>query len=130
MTFFLLRQVCLGYHFKNFYTCLFWSVIAFPVAAKYLATLKINFHVTYLYIIGIILFLLVFKLAPKGTKNQPIINSRHRNYLRKKMTIRLLVLIGVFCLSPLKIKIFITYGIFLESTMLIVQTLKERITHE
>lgn len=130
LTFFLLRQVCLGYHFKVLYTCLIWSAIAFPVAAHYLAGLSINFSVTYLYISSIILFLLIFILAPKGTVNQPIINQRHQGYLRKKMTARLLLLIVVFCFSPLSVKVFIVYGVFLETIMLIVQTLKERIVNE
>ncbi|MER2109199.1 MAG: accessory gene regulator B family protein [Solibacillus sp.] len=130
ITFFLLRQVCLGYHFNNLYVCLIWSAIAFPITANHLANLSINIQRIYLYESAIILFLLVFIFAPKGTENQPIINQRHRSYLRQKMTIRLLLLIVVFCLSPLEIKIFILYGVFLETTMLIVQTLKERIIHE
>ncbi len=130
ITFFFLRQVCLGYHFNNLYACLIWSAIAFPVATHYLTGLNISFPVTYLYISTIILFLLIFILAPKGTENQPIINQRHRSYLRKKMTVRLLLVVTVFCFSPLKIKIFIVYGVFLEAIMLIIQTLKERIANE
>ncbi|MGN7479039.1 accessory gene regulator ArgB-like protein [Solibacillus silvestris] len=124
LTFFLLRQVCLGYHFSNLYICLVWSAIAFPVAADYLADLTIVLPVIYLYIGTSILLLLVYTLAPKGTGNQPVINQTHRSHLRKKMNIRLLLIIGAFCLSPLKIKAFIAYGILLETVMLIVQTLK------
>lgn len=125
LTFFFLRQVCLGYHFNNLYVCLTWSTIAFPVAANYMADLVIVFPVIYLYIGMGILLMLVYTLAPIGTENQPIINQTHQSYLRKKMNIRLLLLIGVFFFSPLKIKAFIVYGVFLESILLIVQTLKE-----
>lgn len=72
----------------------------------------------------------IFLLAPKGTVNQPIINQKHRSYLRKKVKIRLLLLVAVFYFSPLEIKAFIAYGIFLEVVMLIVQTLKERFENE
>ena len=130
LIFFLLRQVCLGYHFKNLYVCLIWSAMVFPVVAHYLTNLNIKLQVAYLYT-GISIFILfIYMLAPKGTKNQPIINRKHRNYLRKKMTIRLLLIVVIFCFSPLKIKVFIIYGVFLETIMLIVQTLKGRLFNE
>lgn len=130
IAFFLLRQVCLGYHFNHLYTCLIWSAISFPGAAYYLANLNINFSATFLYIGTGILVAIIFTLAPKGTVNQPIINQKHRSYLRKKITIRLLLVIAVFYFSSLEIKAFIAYGIFLEVVMLIVQTLKERFENE
>lgn len=130
IAFFLLRQVCLGYHFTSLYTCLIWSAIAFPGAAYYLANLNINFPVTYLYIGMGFLVAVILILAPKGTVNQPIINQKHRSYLRKKITIRLLLVVTVFYFSPLEIKAFIAYGIFIEVTMLIVQTIKERFENE
>lgn len=130
LTFFLLRQVCLGYHFKNLYICLSWSTIAFPIAVNYLADLYLNFSITFLYIVTSVLLLVVYKLAPKGTENQPIISQKHQSHLRKKMTIRLLLIVGVFCFSPLEVKVFIAYGVFLETIMLIAQTIKERIINE
>lgn len=129
-TFFLLRQVCLGYHFRNMYVCLIWSAIGFPIAAHYLADLSKNYSVIYLNIGTIILFLSVFILAPKGTENQPIINQRHRSYLRKKMIVRLLLLVAVLSFSSLTIRTFIVYGVFLETMMLILQILKEKIVNE
>ena len=129
ITFFLLRQVCLGYHFKNLYVCLIWSTIAFPIATNYITNLTLNFSSFYLYV-GILLPLsIIYILGPRGTENQPIINQSHRSYLRKKIIIRLLLLITVFYFSPLKIQIFIIYGVILEVFMLILQILKERVVN-
>lgn len=130
ITFFLLRQVCLGYHFNRLYTCLIWSAIAFPGATYFIAHFNINFQVNHLYIGMGILVVAILLLAPKGTVNQPVINQKHRSYLRKKIAIRLLLIIAVFYFSPLEIKAFIAYGIFIEVTMLIAQTLKERFENE
>lgn len=130
LTFFLLRQVCLGYHFNNLYVCLVWSTLAFPLAAGYIADIDVVIPTLYLYTGSGILLVLIYMLAPKGTENQPVINQMHRNYLRKKMTIRLLLIVVVLILSPLKIKYFIIYGILLETTMLLIQTLKERVINE
>jgi len=126
-TFFLLRQVCLGYHFNNLYVCLIWSTIAFPISANYIANLTMSFSTFYLYLHAVLLLLLIYTLAPKGTLNQPIINQRHRIYLRKKMTIRLLLLVVVFYFSPQIIQVFIIYGVFLEVIMLIIQSIKGEI---
>lgn len=123
LTFLLLRQVCFGYHFKNLYICIGWSIIAFPVTINYLANLYANLSITFLYIVFFILLILVHTLAPKGTENQPIINQKHRSHLRKKMKIRLLLLFLIFCFSPSEVKFFIFYGVFLETFMLILQTL-------
>lgn len=124
LTFLLLRQVCLGYHFKSLYTCIGWSMITFPIAIKFLTELNRDFSGVFLYAIFCILLLTIYILAPKGTENQPIISEKHRNYLRKKMSVRLLVIIAVFCFSSEEIKILIAYGVFLEVIMLFLQTLK------
>lgn len=124
LTFFLLRHVCFGYHFKNLYVCITWSIITFPVTVYYLADLYANFSITFIYILFCTFILLVYMLSPKGTKNHPIINQAHRKYLRKKMKIYLIILVGIFCLSPLEIKVFILYGVLIESIMLILQTLE------
>lgn len=124
LAFFLLRQVCLGYHFKNLYICVGWSIIVFPLAVKFLANSYVEFLETSLYIGLCILLLLVYILAPRGTENQPIISKKHRSYLREKMSKRMLIIIGVFCFSSLETKVLITYGVFLETIMIILQTLK------
>ncbi|MGE7093778.1 accessory gene regulator ArgB-like protein [Lysinibacillus sp. NPDC048646] len=126
LTFFFLRQVCFGYHFKNLYICIGWSIFAFPITVHYLAESLTNFSTTLLFILFCITCLLLYKLAPKGTENQPIINQNHLNHLRDKMKLRLLVIVGLFFLSPFKIKVFIEYGVFLESIMLLLQITRER----
>lgn len=126
LTFLLLRQVCFGYHFRNLYICIGWSIVSFPITVNYLANFYVNLSTTFLYIGFCILLILVYTLAPKGTENQPIINQKHRSHLRKKMKIRLLLLFLMFCFSPSEIKFFISYGAFLETMMLILQNFKGR----
>ncbi|MFJ8235576.1 accessory gene regulator ArgB-like protein [Ureibacillus sp. NPDC094379] len=124
LTFLLLRQVCLGYHFNSLSVCIVWSMIAFPVTTKFLTLYTQNVSGTFLYGIFCILLLSIYTLAPKGTENQPIINNKHQVYLRKKISRRLIILIGVFYFSSLEFKILISYGVFLEVFLLILQTLK------
>lgn len=121
LSFFLLRQVCFGYHFKSLLTCIGWSMVAFPIAINYLADFYVNFSANLLNIIFGILLVTIYILAPKGTNNQPVISKEHREHLRSKMKIRLLLLVGVYFVSPLVIKFFISYGVFLETIMLILQ---------
>ena len=130
LTFLLLRQVCFGYHFKNLYICIGWSIIAFPIVVNFLSNLYVNPSKTFLYIGFCILLIFVHTLAPKGTENQPIISQKHRSHLRKKMKIRLLFLFLVFSFSPSEIKLFIFYGVFLETILLVLQTLKGEIYNE
>lgn len=130
LSFFLLRQVCLGYHFNNLYICLICSVLAFPIAAHYIAILDFSFSTFNLYLGILLLVSIIYILAPRGTENQPIINQKHLSYLRQKMTLRLLLLFVAFSFSPLQIKLFIIYGVFLEVIMLIIQTLKGRFLNE
>ncbi|WP_223556601.1 MULTISPECIES: accessory gene regulator ArgB-like protein [Lysinibacillus] len=124
LSFFLLRQVCLGYHFKSLFTCIGWSMVAFPVAIYYLADFYVNFSELLLNIIFCILLVSIYTLAPKGTKNQPVISNAHREHLRRKMKIRLFLLVGVYFLSPIVVKFFIFYGVFLETIMLVLQSIK------
>lgn len=101
LSFFLLRQVCFGYHFKSLLTCIGWSMVAFPLAIYYLVDFHVNFSVNLLNIIFSILLLMIYILAPKGTNNQPVISKEHRKYLRRKIKIRLLLLVGVYFFSSL-----------------------------
>ncbi|QCR33450.1 accessory gene regulator ArgB-like protein [Lysinibacillus sp. SGAir0095] len=126
LTFFFLRQVCFGYHFRNLYVCIGWSLISFPLVTRYLANLDLDFSTAvHFFILGIFL-VSIYILAPQGTENQPIISQQHRRYLRKKITVRLCLLVVIFFITPSAIKIFITYGLFLETLMLLLQLLKER----
>jgi len=131
LTFLLLRQVCLGYHFKGLYTCIIWSILTFPVAIKSLLEFyDWNLSGAFLYGIFGILLLAIYVLAPRGTENQPVINKKHKSYLRKKMSFRMIILIGVFCFSSEEIRVLISYGVFIEVIMLILQTLKGDVSNE
>lgn len=130
LTFFLLRQVCLGYHFDNLWVCLCISIITFPIAIKYIALNYNSISTTYLYIIFAIILILIYTLSPKGTEKQPVINQEHKKYLRKKMTLRVLLIVGIFCIMPFGMKVFIAYGAFVESIMLIAQSMKGEFYYE
>ncbi len=99
-------------------------MVAFPVAIYYLADFYVNFSELLLNIIFCILLVSIYTLAPKGTKNQPVISNAHREHLRRKMKIRLFLLVGVYFLSPIVVKFFIFYGVFLETIMLVLQSIK------
>lgn len=130
LTFFFLRQVCLGYHFNNLYVCVSLSVITFPIVAFFLIDIKLEFLDVHLYLGFGIMLLVIYLIAPKGTINQPIINIHHREYLQKKITLRILIIATIFCFSSWEVKIFIAYGVFLEKIMLVIQLLKERFKNE
>ena len=124
LSFLLLRQVCLGYHFKNLYICIAWSMLAFPIAIHFITNQSGNRSAIFLYISFCILLLFIYILAPQGTENQPIISAKHRNYLQKQKNIRLVILIGLFCVSTTDMKVLISYGVFLEVFMLISQKIR------
>lgn len=127
LTFFFLRQVCFGYHFKNLYVCIGWSLMTLPLATYLLAERVIDLSSMALYITFFVLWLWVYILAPRGTENHPIISEQHQGYLRGKIIIRLLLLVLIFIFIPIDIKIFITYGLLIETVMLNLQILKERL---
>ena len=130
LTFFILRQVCFGYHFNNLIICLATSIIAFPITIKYLADYYSIIPTFLLYIIFIIILVFIYKLAPKGTEKHPIINQHHKKYLRRKMAFRVFIIVGIFCISTFEIKVFIAYGALLESLMLISQSIKGEYFYE
>jgi len=119
MSFYLLRQVCFGYHFLTSRQCLIGSILLFPVLCKFATYLKIE--TLFLSILTFLSLLLVIVLAPKGTKKHSVLNAAHRDYLKKKIYNRATILCGIYLLLPSDLLKFITLGIFLELFMLLLE---------
>lgn len=67
LTFYILRQVCFGYHFPTSKQCLIGSILLFPILCK--LTTYIEVDILFLYIVTFLSLLLIVVLAPRGTKN-------------------------------------------------------------
>lgn len=118
IVFFILRQVCLGFHFQNNIVCLLMSILAFPIGVIIIK----DFHLS---IEWLILFtgtmsLLLFIFSPIGTSKRPVFNYKHRQYLKKKIAFRLFVLWLCFIFIPSS-RIFIFYGITLQLISVLTQ---------
>lgn len=123
LTFYLLRQVSFGYHFQSAIKCIALSILFFPCAALILSKLYV---VTWL--IHIIFIISIFGISfygPAETIKHPIINERHRQYLKKKINIRLCIVIVLVVLLPKNIIIFITYAVLIQCLAILYQTYKE-----
>ncbi|GEM_PF-915582 len=119
MSFYLLRQVCFGYHFPTNRQCLIGSILLFPVLCKLATYLKIE--TLFLSILTFQSLFLVIVLAPQGTKKHSVLNAAHRHYLKKKIYKRATILCGIYLLFPSDLLKFITLGIFLELFMLLLE---------
>lgn len=119
VAFFLVRQVALGYHFKNIYECIAWSAIAFPVASKALTYLSLMDWIVYAVLA--IAAVVIFTIAPCGTTKQPVVNEKHRLHLRKKLKIRLPLIVIAFIFVPSIFKPFLALGLTIQTILLLVQ---------
>ncbi len=131
MSFYLLRQVCFGYHFSTSRQCLIGSILLFPVLCK--IVIYIKFTTLFLSILTLLSLLLVVAIAPQGTKKHPILNVAHRGYLKKKIYKRSTILCGIYLLLPRDLLKFFTLGIFLELFMLLLEIYyqkRETVLHE
>lgn len=122
-TFYFLRQVSLGYHFQSNIKCIALSILFFPCVALLLSKLSVPswlIHIIFiLSIIGISFY------GPAETKKHPIINESHRQFLKKKINIRLYIVIVLVILLPKNIIIFITYAVLIQCLAILYQTYKE-----
>lgn len=89
-TFSILRQVCFGFHFQNSIICLIASILSLPIGVFLIQELLVvNDYILFLAIIST-LVLVIF--APVATDKRPIFSRKHRDFLRKKILTRLLML--------------------------------------
>ncbi|MGG1220784.1 accessory gene regulator ArgB-like protein [Priestia endophytica] len=124
VVFFLLRQVSFGYHFDNEWTCILWSIIAFPVTSHILTTYVLPSVI--LYFIGLLSILLIMLKSPVGTEKHHIINERHRQYLRRKLFFRIIFIGIIFIFSSHFFQQFIVLGLAIQSSVLGIQLLKRK----
>lgn len=119
LSFFLLRHVCLGFHFQNSIACLFSSIIALPISVYIIDNMPTNYTIMYTLTALSTIVLCVF--APIGTKKRPIFNDNHKRYLKKKIYIRLSILWIVLILMEIDLQKFIAYGILLQTISVLTQ---------
>lgn len=124
LTFYILRQVCFGFHFQTSRQCMVWSILLFPVLCKLIIYVDVNFIL--LSVLTLLFLLAVVMLAPQGTKKHPIINVAHRNYLKKKIYQRAVILYGIYLLLPNEFLKFITLGILLQLFMLLLEIFHQK----
>ncbi|RAZ67292.1 accessory gene regulator ArgB-like protein [Planococcus maitriensis] len=120
--FFILRQVSLGYHFKTEWSCILWSIFAFPVLALVLERISLPSESIWAAAFAALLFIAL--AGPAGTKKNPIQNKYHYQYLQKKLLIRLLIVVGALVLSSNDIRQFLVLGIVVQGVALGIQLLK------
>lgn len=121
LSFYILRQVSFGYHFSSVTSCMAWSIVAFPILSAVLNKFPLNSWV--LWGGGGLAVVIMMYHAPVGTKKHPIVNEKHRLFLRKKLWMRLFI-VGVFlCLVPVSIQSFIVLGLIIQSVVLLMQVL-------
>ncbi|GLC90555.1 accessory gene regulator B family protein [Lysinibacillus piscis] len=124
IAFYVLRQVCFGFHFQTSRQCLIGSILLFPILCKLTTYIKIDG--TLLSILTLLSLLLVVYLAPQGTKKHSILNTAHRDYLKKKIYKRAIILYGIYLLLPSTLLPFITLGILLELFMLLLEIYNQK----
>ena len=128
IVFYILRQVCFGFHFENNFICLIASVVALPIGGYFIS----NFYSqnNYIIIVAAILTFVLVAFAPANTAKRPVFNQEHKNYLKKKLIIRLLVIWAVIFLANDSIDVFISYGIILITISVLIQKIKGEVKNE
>ena len=117
LTFYILRQVCFGYHFSGNFQCITWSIILFPFLCRLGLIIPASLGNYLLVICSIILLI----LAPTGTKKHSVINKNHYTYLKKHVFYRLSIIWVIIVLVPPSIEIFITLGLVVQALLVITQ---------
>lgn len=122
ISFYILRQVSLGFHFLSNIHCIFWSIITFPVMAAFLVAMPLPSW--FIWSTGALSIIVIFSKAPIGTIKHPIVNEQHRLYLRKKIQHRLLIVSIAICITPSYFQQFIVLGVFIQCISLLIQLFK------
>ena len=119
LIFMVLRQVSFGFHYQSSFVCLVASIISLPVGL-YIITIHLNTFY-FLFWSSILSTFLLLLIAPVGTIKRPVFNQNHRNYLRKRLLMRLLILwIAIFMLKD-DYQVFILYAINLIAISVLAQ---------
>lgn len=126
--FFMLRQVCFGFHFQNNFVCLVASIISLPIGVYLIK--NINLDGSYIVFAAMFSTLLLLAIAPIGTKKRPVFNQKHRNYLRKKLFIRLFILWTIILIVNGYFQYFILYAIILIAVSVLTQKILGGVIHE
>ena len=126
--FFMLRQVCFGFHFQNNFICLMASILSLPLGVYFMKSSNLNG--SYILFAAILATLLLLLVAPIGTKKRPVFSEKHRHYLRKKLLIRLLILWTIILIVNGYFQYFILYAIILIAVSVLTQKMLGGVIHE
>lgn len=82
IVFYMLRQVCFGFHFQNNIVCLITSIISLPVGIFFIKSL--NREDNYMLFLAIISTLVLLSFAPIGTKKKTCFQSESQSFFKKE----------------------------------------------
>ena len=119
MVFYFIRQVAFGAHFQNAVSCIICSILVFPIMALILTSILIPMWVVWG--IGAAAVFLILLKAPVGTGKHPIVNNQHRQYLRKKLYVRIVMINIVLLFSSESMQSYIVYGLVIQSGSMLIQ---------
>lgn len=122
VTFFLLRQVCFGFHFQNSWDCLVSSILLLPIAVFLISNW--NLGSIYIFLLAFVSTFLLLFFAPAGTQKRPVFSKEHKRYLRNKLFIRLSIVWIIVLLLRHDYQFFALYAILLIALSVITQKLK------
>lgn len=108
--------------------CLIASVIALPIGVFSFHSLSLS---DYLIMISAVLSsLILVLLAPVGTVKRPVFSEKHRNFLRKKLLSRLIILWVIILLNGHFIEHSVSFGIILIAISVLTQKLMGGLVNE
>lgn len=121
LSFYTIRQVAYGMHSRSFWLCTVVSCVAFPIFSYVIIDLEITRVLSLALYVASMIPLLLF--APIGTSVNQIRSKKHRNYLRKKMKTRLIILALCLPFLPVSITKYIVAGVMIENMSIILSIL-------
>lgn len=107
-----IRSTSFGIHANTSIGCLVSTVILF-IGGIYASTYIYISNLVYI-ISYFIILILYYKFAPADTKKHPLINKKHREYLRNRtlLTLSVLLIIGFIIKNPVISNIFLIASIY------------------
>lgn len=119
-SFFILRQVCFGWHGRTNLECLAFSIIFFMVWPLLFTLWNPVFSNNTLYIAFILLYGLILLVGPIGTKINPL-DKDQKLTLRKKLMTRIFIVFLVYMFVSVSIKPLILLGACIQLTTMVIQ---------
>ena len=119
-SFFILRQVCFGWHGRSNLECIGFSLIFFMVWPWLFTIWNPSFANNTLYTAFVLIYGIIFLFGPIGTKINPL-DKDQKISLRKKLIMRIFFVLLVFMFVSVSIKQLILLGACIQLATMIVQ---------